>query len=369
MRSIDLSQRSRARAHGLVCLPALVRAVLFASMLAAPAAPTLAQPVSNVEGPYVGTLPCADCDGVVTELTLLRDAEGRPQQYRLRETYLTRRPGEREFTTQGPWQALRGVPGNPQADRVLLAPAADAPARSFVRLSRSVIELLDGDGRRIASPANHQLVLDRRAARAAPVSSRSELFAGTVRRLPDRRQWQFVPCRRSYTRRAIDASPGSAIGTVLDDLGLERRNTMYVEAFGRVRDGIVQFERLNRAGAEMGCAAAGGIKADRFHALGQEPAWSLRGTGERLAYRGPGGPLTHRPARLTWRWAGDRIDAAAARVDSLTASGALSATLIPGICRDTMADAAYGFRAQLQLTRPQPLTLTGCAYLGAESVP
>src|SRR5215831_4012358 len=41
---------------------------------------------------YEGVLPCADCEGIKTELTLYRKAESSdPATYRLSETYLGRR--------------------------------------------------------------------------------------------------------------------------------------------------------------------------------------------------------------------------------------------------------------------------------------
>jgi len=41
--------------------------------VAACAGPAVATAAPAVEGPFVGTLPCADCEGIRTELTLLRD--------------------------------------------------------------------------------------------------------------------------------------------------------------------------------------------------------------------------------------------------------------------------------------------------------
>jgi uncharacterized protein (DUF2126 family) len=46
---------------------------------------------------------------------------------------------------------------------------------------------------------------------------------------------------------------------------------------------------------------------------------------------------------------------------------ALSAALTPRICRDSMADAVYGFTAQVRQSRPEPAAdFKGCAYLGSE---
>jgi uncharacterized membrane protein len=39
------------------------------------------------------------------------------------------------------------------------------------------------------------------------------------------------------------------------------------------------------------------------------------------------------------------------------------------ICRDTMADAAYGFTAVVNVERPTAATLKGCGYLGNATLP
>lgn len=53
-----------------------------------------------------------------------------------------------------------------------------------------------------------------------------------------------------------------------------------------------------------------------------------------------------------------------------TEGSALNAVLTPGLCRDTMADAVDGFKAQVGVARPEPAkSFTGCAFLGNEGLP
>src|SRR5207247_4698611 len=74
-------------------------------------AQTMAQPTKSKTTTYEGVLPCADCSGLKTELTLNRNAKtSAPETYKLRETYLGKPAGTR--TTMGKWTILRGTPDN-----------------------------------------------------------------------------------------------------------------------------------------------------------------------------------------------------------------------------------------------------------------
>jgi uncharacterized membrane protein/uncharacterized lipoprotein NlpE involved in copper resistance len=312
------------------------------------------------DGPYRGTLPCADCAGIATELTLYRDTGGRPARYRLRTTYLGTRDGDRRADAIGAWQEVT------DPARVRLDPQDDATRRSFLRIDADTLELLDRSERRIAS--GHDLRLRHDRARAAPplFDVVRPLYAGTLRRAGA--GWQFAPCRERLLLRARDVSPESMITAVLTDLGFDRRDGIYIEAFGRVVDGVVQFERLNRAGSEMGCPppAAAGL---HWQAQGNEPFWSVRSTDERLVLIQPGREIAVPAAPLTWRWNQGRIDRAQGVVAAQTEATRLDVVLLPSICRDTMADAAYGFRAEVALQTAAQARFSGCAYLGREPLP
>lgn len=202
-------------------------------------------------------------------------------------------------------------------------------------------------------------------AQSAPAALR--LHAGLLRPVLD--QWHFEPCDSTPVgpRRARDVSPESSITSILTDIGLDRRDTTYIEAFGRVVDGEVRFERLNRAGAEMTCASA--TNADRhWQAQGNEPFWALRSDARGLSLRQPGSQLNLPPLALRWNTNDGRGGEAAVLVGR-TEMTALDLTLTARLCRDSMADIAYGFRAEVVLTRPQAARFEGCAYLGSELPP
>src|SRR5678815_1162337 len=80
---------------------------------------------------YEGVLPCADCSGLKTELTLYRNARtSAPETYKLRETYLGKPAGTR--TTVGKWTILRGTPDNPDATIYQLSPDKPQEVRTFL---------------------------------------------------------------------------------------------------------------------------------------------------------------------------------------------------------------------------------------------
>src|SRR5262245_27619507 len=74
-----------------------------------------AQANVNTPGVFTGTLPCADCPGIRTELTLNAPASpgGDQGTYTLRQTYLGTPDGDRTFDTGGRWTLLRGSAPDP----------------------------------------------------------------------------------------------------------------------------------------------------------------------------------------------------------------------------------------------------------------
>ncbi|MES2341323.1 MAG: copper resistance protein NlpE [Pseudomonadota bacterium] len=112
---------------------------------AAPPAPVAAVPAAEaLTMSFSGLLPCADCPGLKTELTLTRDAPySRDGTYRLVETYLERGA---PFTTTGKWGALRGDAVDPDATVYELDPDKPNGARHFLRVGNDeALKALDGD--------------------------------------------------------------------------------------------------------------------------------------------------------------------------------------------------------------------------------
>jgi len=118
-----------------------MRRTIFTLAALALAGPAAAEPL--VLGPYVGVLPCADCPGVRTELTLRRKAAGWAEgAYKLTETYLDRGPPE---VTQGEWTTLRGDAVNEDAVVYELDPDKPDRARHFEKVDEKSVRALSRD--------------------------------------------------------------------------------------------------------------------------------------------------------------------------------------------------------------------------------
>jgi copper homeostasis protein (lipoprotein) len=91
---------------------------------------------------YAGTMPCADCMGIRTVLTLY--SEPGPTRYELNETYVGTKDGDRSFPRFGRWTILRGSATD--ADATVYQIAFDRPDRtvnySVVHPSGRPIEMI-----------------------------------------------------------------------------------------------------------------------------------------------------------------------------------------------------------------------------------
>ena len=203
-------------------------------------------------------------------------------------------------------------------------------------------------------------------AHAAPHEAvRRTLFRGTLTQQEDR--LLLAPCGGGKTVRVRDVSPEVIITAALTDIGFDRVDRLYLEAYGWMQDGELMIQYLNRAGVEMGCPKT----RVRMRAQGNEPGWGLESTRKQITLARQGQPsLRVPPVALSWHAAPGNQHRPHAKLDVNTKGTAWRAVLKPKICRDTMADAAYGFTAVVQRLRPEPaLELKGCGYLGDEYLP
>lgn len=101
---------------------------------------------------FQGVLPCADCPGIRTKLTLLPG----PRVYVLRETYLDHGA---TFTTVGRWGEEPGVLEEvPTAAVLRLDGHPDGPPLAYVaRTDRETLRMLDLEGRWIDSDLPYEL--------------------------------------------------------------------------------------------------------------------------------------------------------------------------------------------------------------------
>jgi uncharacterized membrane protein len=327
---------------------------------AAPGWATSQGPVAD--GPYVGTLPCPDCSGMRTSLVLYTMGDGgRPLAYRMSVTRLGTQEGDRTEERQGTWsQVVGGAPGA----IVRLEPHDDAVRQSFRRVDGSTLLLLDRSERPMPDTPQEPVLTRDDTAAGPTLQVPRTLFRGTLSRDAGRLRW--APCDGSDPLAVLDVSPESMITAALADVGFDRLEAIYLEAYGTRRGQELLIDRLNRAGSGMACPTVG----FSFRAQGNEPGWSLVADPGRIRLmRQEGGVLSAAPLPLSWRWPSGRPDRAEARLAWSTESSALTAVLSPKPCRDSMADAVYGFTATVQIARPAPATLQGCAYLGSAPLP
>lgn len=92
---------------------------------------------------YEGVLPCADCQGIRTELTLFDE----DPTYKLVETYLGTPDGERTVESEGRWSLRRPVQRDPEVTVYQLDPDKPEKARSFLIVDEKQIRQLDREGR------------------------------------------------------------------------------------------------------------------------------------------------------------------------------------------------------------------------------
>lgn len=123
------------------CSPQAAKAPEPAPAPVAAAAPT-PEAVTMV---FAGDLPCADCPGIRTELTLTRDAPySGDGKFKLVETYIDRGA---PFTSTGVWGTLRGDAVDPDATVYELNPdKAEGERRHYKRIGNDeALKVLGGD--------------------------------------------------------------------------------------------------------------------------------------------------------------------------------------------------------------------------------
>lgn len=236
-------------------------------------------------------------------------------------------------------------------------------SRVFVATAMIVMALVPTQP--LASSPSSEAEDSHRSARAS-TSGRTDsrqLYRGTLSRRGER--LLLVPCGTNRTLRVWDVSPEVIITAAITDIGFDRLPSLYLEAFGRLKDGELMIDRLNRAGTEMACPSTRiGLRAQ-----GNEPGWQLQTGPGGVRFSRQGQTSLHAPGgTLSWHWPDGGQHRAHATLEVLAQGQALSAELTPRICRDSMADAVYGFTAVVRRRQPAE-TLRGCAFLGSEPMP
>lgn len=107
----------------------------------------------QVRAVYAGTLPCADCAGIQTELTLYVD-----MTYKVKEIYQGKGKGN-TFEAQGNFNEEKGYEDDPEAALVVLNYDKPGQERYFVRFTdkQDELQMLDKDRKQIKSTLNYTL--------------------------------------------------------------------------------------------------------------------------------------------------------------------------------------------------------------------
>ncbi|RFS23501.1 copper resistance protein NlpE [Chitinophaga silvatica] len=104
---------------------------------------------------YSGTLPCADCEGIITDLTLTTNTDNKDYHFSMKETYLGK---NQSFPSEGNFAVLQGTPADPAATIIQLNPDKDKNLqRYFKKVSENELKLLDSEMKTIESNHNYSL--------------------------------------------------------------------------------------------------------------------------------------------------------------------------------------------------------------------
>jgi len=162
----------------------------------------------------------------------------------------------------------------------------------------------------------------------------------------------FAPCRdRSYAM-VDDISPDGMVTRALDSVGLAAGKKLYVELMAVVDGGMVRASGLNLARTEGRCQQPGGNE-ESWRATGNEPGWLLAVGPEVVVLKRMDQPDVNVPATPITQ------DNGVVTFSARTEATRLAVRFEHKVCRDTMADAAFGWTATVEVNGQ---TLKGCAW-------
>lgn len=163
----------------------------------------------------------------------------------------------------------------------------------------------------------------------------------------------FAPCRdRSYAQ-VEDVSADRQVTRALEMVGVADGRKYYVELLGVMDGGALRASELNLARAEGRCQKPGGSD-EAWLASGNEPGWALAAGGEKVTLQRLDGKEISVPYRVFER------QGEFASFTGEGADGRLELRFERKLCRDTMADAVFGWTATV---RVDGQTLQGCALV------
>lgn len=183
-----------------------------------------------------------------------------------------------------------------------------------------------------------------------PADTTPRLAYGQVIKYGDR--IMFAPCRDRSFIQIEDVSEGLQVLQALNAVGLSAGRKLYVEAYGYVEGVSLRLSRVNLAHAEGRCQVPGS-DGETWRASGNEPGWVLAVGGEWIQLKRLGEP------EVAFKTVPARQAAGVTEIVAEQDGHALNVRFEAGQCRDTMADAVFGWSATVTLDGK---TLRGCAW-------
>ena len=130
----------------------LARTLALAPCQSQPKAPKATSTV------YQGVLPCADCAGIKTTLTLYRDQDGKASRYELDQAYLGKGREKDGNSDRGNWAVQRTDMDGRDYPVFVLNPDQPDDQMRFLQNATNAVELLNAEGKRINSEFNYTLM-------------------------------------------------------------------------------------------------------------------------------------------------------------------------------------------------------------------
>lgn len=134
-------------------------ALLLSGCHSTPPIPTADRALPVLVGVFTGTVPCADCSGIRTDIALIASNPARSSEgtFSLVEHYLGTRTGDRAFRRQGRWSIVKGTKSIP--DAIVYQLTADDGGRTVQlrRVDVDTVRLLGEDGTEPAADAGYTL--------------------------------------------------------------------------------------------------------------------------------------------------------------------------------------------------------------------
>lgn len=118
------------------------------------AAPAMAAPA----GFFTGTLPCTDCQGIISELELTGNVNGSNRSFSLKQTYLGKPADKSVVLSSGKWFLAKGNKQDPDAVVLQLIPTSGKiDPMYFLQVSETEVKLLNRQQAEIKGQQNYIL--------------------------------------------------------------------------------------------------------------------------------------------------------------------------------------------------------------------